>query len=169
MSSAEYHYNTLKSLSGLRVSVGLSSTLVSAADICVHQYERSMVELCDQQQSAHIETMTTSVFYQGINVTLVQLNETAWGRYNPRKRHFLSSPQQLLTSELKRLDGLLSHAGTNVDAYLTAWTVTYERYNRTSMITTLPPRHIVALYKERKNIAPGVDLLPCHLSKFFIN
>ena len=151
MSSAEYQYNTLKSLSGLRVSVGLASASVSAADICVHQYERSTLELCDQQKSAHIETMMTSIFYQGINVTLVQLNETAWGKYDPRKRYFLFSPQQLFTLELGRFDGLLSHVGTKVDAYLTGWAVTYERYNHTSMITTLPPRHIVALYKERKD------------------
>ena len=91
------------------------------------------------------------MLYQGINVTLVQLNETAWGNYDPRKRY--SSSRYHSTSELGHLNGLLSHAGTDVDAYLTGWTVTYERYNHTSMITTLPPRHIVGFYKERKDIA----------------
>lgn len=85
MPLAEYPYNTLKSLSGLRVSVGLASTPISAAESCVYQYERNTIEQCDQQESIIVDSKTASVFYQGINVTLVQLNETAWGHYDPRK------------------------------------------------------------------------------------
>ena len=99
-------YSTLASLDGLRVGVPVFITQMHAARLCTRQLADNTVAKCLRSNDVTATARVVSVMLQGINVTLVPLNDSSVGVWEPENDAF---------------SGILGHIGADVDTTLESW------------------------------------------------
>lgn len=72
-------YNTLKSLEGLRIGVTLADTKMHDAELCAKQLIGNHFNKCLRAENISVFARLSSILYQGIDITLVPINDTSWG------------------------------------------------------------------------------------------
>ena len=72
-------YNTLRSLDGLRVGFLLADSQTSDVQLCAQQFVDNNVDACLRATNTSAYTRLASLIYQGINITLVPVNDTELG------------------------------------------------------------------------------------------
>ena len=63
----------------------------------------------------------SSLLYQGINVTLVPLSETAWGDWDPGSCFYINVKQRNYCADKQEMTGMLGHVDKDIDALLSSW------------------------------------------------
>ena len=84
---------TLRSLDGLRVGVTLLDSNMHDAKLCARQLIDGNVDACLRSTNTSVLTRLTSLIYQGVNITLVPLNDSVLGVWREGvSLHILSAP-----------------------------------------------------------------------------
>lgn len=99
-------YNTLASLDGLRVGVPLIASQMNAAELCAQQLTENTVGECLRSKNVSVAARIASIMLQGINITLVPLNDSSFGVWQAEEGTF---------------SGILGHIGIDVDTTLESW------------------------------------------------